>query len=91
MPFEHLRYGVDVWKGHFWNNLIGFSHQGRNHASLVPSRLLELLCCVSDASYEISTQVVRQVDGEETTLYSATFLSPERLAGKKSFYSIVLT
>ncbi|GAA5985543.1 hypothetical protein JCM10908_007019 [Rhodotorula pacifica] len=66
MPFEHLRYGIDVWRGHFWNNLIGFSHQGRNH-------------------------VVREVDGEEKTLYSATFLSPERLAGKKAFYSIVLT
>ena len=33
MPFEHLRYGIDVWRGHFWNNLIGFSHQGRNHVS----------------------------------------------------------
>lgn len=35
--------------------------------------------------------MVREVDGEDTTLYSATFLSPERLAGKKAFYSIVLT
>ncbi|GAA6019196.1 hypothetical protein JCM8202_000930 [Rhodotorula sphaerocarpa] len=66
MPFEHLRYGIDVWRGHFWNNLIGFSHQGRNH-------------------------VVREIDGQSRTMYSATFISPERLAGKKAFYSLVLT
>jgi hypothetical protein len=31
MPHEHLKYAVDVWKGHFFNRLVGFSHQGRNH------------------------------------------------------------
>ncbi|KAK4049319.1 hypothetical protein OIV83_004256 [Microbotryomycetes sp. JL201] len=31
MPHEHLRYGIDTWRGHFWDSLVGFSHQGRNH------------------------------------------------------------
>ncbi|KAM0790421.1 hypothetical protein ACM66B_003302 [Microbotryomycetes sp. NB124-2] len=31
MPHEHLKYGIDTWRGHFWDNLVGFSHQGRNH------------------------------------------------------------
>ncbi|KAL7342863.1 glycosyl transferase family 64 domain-containing protein [Rhodotorula toruloides] len=65
MPHEHIKYAVDVWKGHFWDHLVGFYHQGRNH-------------------------VVREIDGKDVTLYSSTFLSPQLLAGKKPFYSIVL-
>ncbi|GAA6057697.1 hypothetical protein NBRC10513_003040 [Rhodotorula toruloides] len=65
MPHEHIKYAVDVWKGHFWDHLVGFYHQGRNH-------------------------VVRRIDGKDVTLYSSTFLSPQLLAGKKPFYSIVL-
>lgn len=31
MPHEHIKYAIDVWKGHFWDHLVGFYHQGRNH------------------------------------------------------------
>lgn len=31
MPFEHLEWEYQVWKGNFMNNVVGFSHQGRNH------------------------------------------------------------
>ncbi|GAA5852127.1 hypothetical protein JCM8547_000166 [Rhodosporidiobolus lusitaniae] len=65
MPYEHLQYAVDTWKGHFFNHLVGFTHQGRNY-------------------------VRREVDGEDVSLYSSTFLSPQLLFGKKAFYSIVL-
>ncbi|KAJ3091777.1 Exostoses (Multiple)-like 3 [Quaeritorhiza haematococci] len=31
MPHEHLLYGAAVWKGHFFNHIVGFHHQGRTH------------------------------------------------------------
>ncbi|GAA98239.1 glycosyltransferase family 64 protein [Mixia osmundae IAM 14324] len=34
MPHEHLKYAIETWRGHFWNHLVGFSHQGRNHIVL---------------------------------------------------------
>lgn len=37
MPHEHIKYAVDVWKGHFWSHLVGFYHQGRNHVRAEPS------------------------------------------------------
>ncbi|CAF3821321.1 unnamed protein product [Rotaria sordida] len=31
MPYSHMAFAIDTWRGHFFNNLVGFSHQGRNH------------------------------------------------------------
>lgn len=28
---EHVLYAIRLWKGHFWDNLVGFLHQARNH------------------------------------------------------------
>ena len=32
--FEDLTFAYDVWKGHFFNHLVGFSFAGRNHIRL---------------------------------------------------------
>ena len=31
MPYTHMAFAIDTWRGHFFYNLIGFSHLGRNH------------------------------------------------------------
>lgn len=31
MPYSHMAFAIDTWRGHFFNNLVGFSHLGRNH------------------------------------------------------------
>ncbi|CAF1484768.1 unnamed protein product, partial [Didymodactylos carnosus] len=31
MPYDHMAFAIDTWRGHFFHNLVGFSHQGRNH------------------------------------------------------------
>jgi hypothetical protein len=31
MPYSHMAFAIDTWRGHFFYNLVGFSHLGRNH------------------------------------------------------------
>lgn len=31
MPYEHMSFAIDTWRGHFFQNLVSYSHLGRNH------------------------------------------------------------
>ncbi|CAF4673390.1 unnamed protein product [Rotaria sp. Silwood1] len=31
MPYSDMAFAIDTWRGHFFNNLVGFSHLGSNH------------------------------------------------------------
>ncbi|CAF4372184.1 unnamed protein product [Rotaria sp. Silwood2] len=31
MPYSHMAFAIDTWRGHFFKNLVGYSHLGCNH------------------------------------------------------------
>ncbi|CAF3781139.1 unnamed protein product [Rotaria sp. Silwood1] len=41
MPYSHMAFAIDTWRGHFFKNLVGYSHLGRNHVPIYMNGTLQ--------------------------------------------------
>ena len=54
MPYSHMAFAIDTWRGHFFDNLVGFSHLGRNHVPIYSNGTLK---------YSYSAKMARSKQG----------------------------